>query len=68
MLILTRRIGEKIVINDDLIITVIRIDGGQVKFAFDDPDYKYTIDRLEKREAMNALRKQKKPREGHCLG
>ena len=39
MLILTRRIGETIIINGDIKITVLGLDPrGQVKLGFDAPD------------------------------
>ncbi len=37
MLILTRRIGEKIIINDDIKITVIETRGNQVSLGIDAP-------------------------------
>ncbi len=37
MLILTRRIGEKIIINDDIKITVIENRGNQVSIGIDAP-------------------------------
>ena len=41
MLILSRRIGDKIKINDDIFITLVSIDKNQVKLGFDAPkDYK----------------------------
>ncbi len=37
MLILSRRIGEKIVINDEVTVTVLELRGKQVKLGFDAP-------------------------------
>ena len=37
MLILTRRIGETLMINDDIKITVLGIQGGQVRIGIDAP-------------------------------
>ena len=37
MLILTRRIGETIMIGDDVAITVLGIQGGQVRIGVDAP-------------------------------
>ena len=37
MLILTRRIGERILIGDDTWITITGVQGGQVKIGFDVP-------------------------------
>ncbi|HAT1722245.1 TPA: carbon storage regulator CsrA [Legionella pneumophila] len=37
MLILTRRIGETVMINDDIYITVLGVKGNQVRLGFDAP-------------------------------
>ena len=37
MLILTRRIGEKIVIDDDVIITIVGIKGAQIRIGTEAP-------------------------------
>lgn len=37
MLILTRRVGEKIMIGDDVIITVLGVKGNQVRIGTDAP-------------------------------
>jgi carbon storage regulator len=37
MLILTRRIGESIIINDDIVITVLGVRGLQVRLGIDAP-------------------------------
>ena len=37
MLILTRRIGEKLVIGDDVIITVLGVKGNQIRIGIDAP-------------------------------
>lgn len=37
MLALTRRIGEKITIGDDIVITVVSISGGQVRLGISAP-------------------------------
>lgn len=37
MLILTRRIGEKLVIGDDVFITILGVKGGQVRLGIDAP-------------------------------
>ena len=39
MLVLTRHIGEKIIINNDTEVTVLEIKGGQVKLGFDAPEH-----------------------------
>ena len=38
MLILTRRIGETIVINDNITVTVLGVKGNQVRLGFNAPD------------------------------
>lgn len=37
MLILTRRIGESLMIGDDVKVTVLNIQGGQVRIGVDAP-------------------------------
>ena len=37
MLLLTRRIGEKIIINEDISITVMGVKGAQVRLGFEAP-------------------------------
>lgn len=39
MLILTRRIGEKLIIGDDTVIKVVRIEGSQVRIGIDAPPH-----------------------------
>ncbi|HCC3261890.1 carbon storage regulator CsrA [Legionella pneumophila serogroup 1] len=38
MLILTRRISETVLINDDIYITVLGVKGNQVRLGFDAPN------------------------------
>lgn len=38
MLILTRRFGEKIMVGDDVVITVIKMDGGKVRLGIQAPE------------------------------
>lgn len=38
MLILTRRIGERLVIGDDITITVLEVKGNQVRIGTNAPD------------------------------
>lgn len=37
MLILTRRIGETVMINDDIYLTILGVKGNQVRLGFDAP-------------------------------
>ncbi|MBD3180322.1 MAG: carbon storage regulator CsrA [Candidatus Latescibacteria bacterium] len=37
MLVLTRRVNEKIVISTDIFVTVLNVDGDQVKLGIDAP-------------------------------
>ncbi len=37
MLILTRRIGEKLVIDDDVIVTVLGVKGNQIRIGIEAP-------------------------------
>ncbi len=38
LLILTRKAGEKLVINDDIVITILEFKGNQVRVGIDAPD------------------------------
>lgn len=38
MLILTRRVGETLMINDDIKVTVLAVNGNQVKIGIDAPN------------------------------
>ena len=38
MLILTRRVGEKLVIGDDITVSVLGVKGSQVRIGVDAPD------------------------------
>lgn len=37
MLILTRRVGETVMIGDDVVVTVLRVKGNQVRIGVDAP-------------------------------
>ncbi len=39
MLILTRRLGERLIIGDDVIVTVLGIQGHQVRIGIDAPKH-----------------------------
>lgn len=38
-LILTRKLGERIKIGDDVWVTLVKIDGGQVRLGIEAPDH-----------------------------
>ena len=38
MLVLTRKLNEKIRVGDDIVVTIIQIDKGSVKIGFEAPD------------------------------
>ena len=46
MLVLSRRVSEKIVINDEITVTVVRISGNKVRIGIEAPN-KYRITRGE---------------------
>jgi len=46
MLVLTRRVGESIVIGDDIVVRVVSVDGNQVKLGCSAP-VSVSIDREE---------------------
>lgn len=39
MLILTRRPGERLIIGDEIVVTVLEIQGNQVRLGIDAPKY-----------------------------
>jgi carbon storage regulator len=49
MLVLTRRIGEEIVIAGNIYVNVVAVQGGKVRLAIDAPDY-ISVDRREVHE------------------
>jgi carbon storage regulator len=57
MLVLTRRIGEKIVINGDICITILAIRGNQVRLGIAAPR-QTAVDRQE------ILERRKRPSQG----
>ena len=74
MLILSRRVGEKLMINDDIVITVLEAGrGGQVRLGIDAPR-RHRILRYELHEEISAenrgaaVRPEKIPDMGGILG
>jgi carbon storage regulator len=55
MLVLSRRQTESIVINDDIVVTVVRIRGNQVHLAFEAP--KETP--IHRREVFEAIARER---------
>ncbi len=53
MLVLTRKKNESIVINDNIIVTVIEIRGGKVRLGFDAPKDVP----IHRREVYDAIRR-----------
>lgn len=51
MLILTRRVGESIIINEDIKIAVVAINGRQTKIGIDAPKH-VSVDREEMRRKI----------------
>lgn len=37
MLILTRRIGEKLIIGEDIVVTILGVNGNQIRIGIDAP-------------------------------
>jgi carbon storage regulator len=38
MLVLSRKIGEKIVISNDIVVTVVKVEGNKVRLGIEAPD------------------------------
>jgi carbon storage regulator CsrA len=38
MLVLTRKLGEKVVIGNNITVTILAVDGGRVRVGIDAPD------------------------------
>ncbi|MDP9666294.1 UNVERIFIED_ORG: carbon storage regulator [Pseudomonas cremoricolorata] len=53
MLILTRKVGESIVINDTILVTVLQVKGGQVRLGIEAPK-DVSVHRQEIQERINS--------------
>ena len=58
MLVLSRKQDEKLVIGNDIVVTVLDIRGDKVRLGIDAPD-NVAVNRLEVWEAMQRQRSQK---------
>ena len=54
MLVLTRNVGEKIVIDNNIHITVVSVKGGKVRIGIEAPDF-VRVDRQEVHERRAEL-------------
>lgn len=57
MLILTRRVGESLVIGDDVVVNVLGVKGNQVRIGVDAPK-DVTVHREEIYDRINAAKDQ----------
>ena len=55
MLILSRIVGEQIVIGEDIVVTVLDVSQGRVRLGFDAPP-EVKIDRLEIRKVKERVK------------
>ena len=65
MLVLTRRIGESIVVGDDIRISIVSIGGGKVRVAITAPR-EVSVNRLEVHERILAGRSMHTPALAAC--
>jgi len=60
MLILTRRVGEKLIIGDDIIVTILSLKGNQIRVGIDAPrevkvHRQEVFDRIQKEKEREKL-------------
>lgn len=60
MLVLTRRIGETIVIDGDIRVTVVMVKGNSIRLGVDAPS-SVTVDRLEVFERRDGVARDREP-------
>ena len=63
MLVLSRKVGERILIGDQVTVTVVRVANGGVRLGIDAPADMVVV-RAELQESMNAERRAKQAPEG----
>jgi carbon storage regulator len=61
MLVLSRKVGERILIGDHVTVTVVRVTGGGVRLGIEAPPEMAVI----REELQTNLEKQPAPREAH---
>ena len=67
MLILTRRIGQTLSINNDIKITLVSLKGNQARIGIDAPkDIEINRDEISEDERNQFQKKLKTPREHHA--
>lgn len=54
MLVLSRRVGETIVINGDIQVTIVAVKGDRIRLGIQAPDY-VSVDRQEVHERRTAF-------------
>ena len=69
MLVLTRRVGEKIMISDDICVTIVEVSGDRVRVGVEAPR-SMRVDRHEVhvRRQMDSRPLESRPLEGRPLG
>lgn len=57
MLVLSRKLNEKIVINSDIVVTIVKIDRNQVRLGISAPDHvRIQREELIRNDCLNAER------------